>query len=320
MPRMGAVLPAAPDRQHGAAAYVDPEEAWRLYLAGLERFLQTRVQGQALALTRVAQTLQASELGLNAPSARPRASFLFLGPTGVGKTETAKAFTQYLFGAGTPLQTVFMNEYADLDRAPEFLARLEGAVVAQPEGGTLLFDEVEKAHVRFIDLLLSLLDEGLFTGQTGRRHAVTAFYVVMTSNLGSGDLANMENAPQATMERVALEAARDALRPELFARITDRVVFRPLSLEVQRVILETLLAEKLATLGEHFGRPLTVETGPVAAFLLRAAYSRAQGARHLRQEVERQMNLAALPWALRGEPPPQGRFRHDAARGVLVLD
>jgi ATP-dependent Clp protease ATP-binding subunit ClpA len=109
------------------------------------------------------------------------------------------------------------------------------------------------------------------------------------------------------------------LRPELFARIGERIVFRPLGLEVQKQILEELVARKLDLLGQYFARGLTVERGPVMAFLLRSAYSRAQGARLLRQEVERQFNHACLPWALRCLTPVEGRFVVDGAGGSLAL-
>jgi ATP-dependent Clp protease ATP-binding subunit ClpA len=297
----------------------DTDRQWRAHLSNLEFYLEQRIRGQRQAVRRVTQALQASALGLNAGSAGPRASFLFLGPTGVGKTETAKAFTEYLFGSRASLEMLFMNEYAAATRTPEFLSRLEVAIARNPRGATLVFDEIEKAHPQLIDLFLSLLDEGLFTTASGERLAVKPFYLVLTSNLGSGDLAKMESVPHATMERVALDVARQSLRPELFARITEHIVFRPLDLEVQKQIVDELIVRKMEGLSRYFGRRLTIARGPVAAFLLRLAYNKNQGARMLRQEVERQFNRACLPWALRNEVPPEGHFDYDPGRAGLLL-
>jgi ATP-dependent Clp protease ATP-binding subunit ClpA len=293
--------------------------AWRSYLAGLRDYLESGIAGQSGALTRISRAIQSAELGLNRTGSSAKASFLFLGPTGVGKTESAKRFTEYLFGARSAIELIFMNEYSSEYRFPEFLDRTEAAIRKYPQGTTLLFDEIEKAHPRLIDLFLSLLEEGVLTTQGGERLAVSQFYLVLTSNLGSGDLARIENAPYSMMERVALEVASQSLRPELFARITERIVFRPLTLEVQRGIIDRLIAEKLDILSQHFGKALTIDSGPVTAFILRSGYNRAQGARLLKQEVDRQFNIASLRWALNGQAPVEGKFFHEVATGSLVL-
>jgi ATP-dependent Clp protease ATP-binding subunit ClpA len=292
---------------------------WCSYLAGLTGYLESAIAGQSGAMTRISRAIQSAELGLNNTGSRAKASFLFLGPTGVGKTESAKRFTEYLFGGRSAIELIFMNEYSLEHRFAEFLDRAEAAIRKHPQGTTLLFDEIEKAHPRLIDLFLSLLEEGMLTTQGGERLAVTPFYLVLTSNLGSGDLARIENAPYSMLERVALEVASQSLRPELFARITERIVFRPLTLEVQRRIIESLIAEKLEILSEHFGKFLTIDPGPVAAFLLRSGYNRAQGARLLKQEVDRQFNIASLRWALSGQSPVEGKFFYDVTTGCLVL-
>ena len=297
----------------------NPETEWRYYLSGLATYLESRIAGQSVAIGRIARAIQAAELGLNDGGNRPRCSFLFLGPTGVGKTESAKCFTEYLFGGRAALEMVFMNEYASDLRLPEFLHRAEAAVRRNPEGATLLFDEIEKAHPQLIDVFLSLLEEGVLTTLSGDRITVANFYLVLTSNLGSGDLARMENASYSMMERVALEGASQALRPELFARITDRIVFRPLSLEVQKEIIEAFIEAKLSVLSKFFGMNLSVDFGPVTAFLLRVGYNKSQGARRLRQEVDRQFNAASLNWALGSKNPSEGKFYYDPSAGRLIL-
>jgi ATP-dependent Clp protease ATP-binding subunit ClpA len=316
---MSSNTPNVERRMLNVELHTDPEREWRFYLSGLPRYLESRIAGQSAAVGRIARAVQAAELGLNDGGSRPKCSFLFLGPTGVGKTESAKRLTEYLFGGRAALEIIFMNEYSSDTRLAEFLERTEAAILRNPEGATLLFDEIEKAHPRLIDIFLSLLEEGALTTVSGHRISVTRFYLVLTSNLGSGDLARMENAPYAMMERVALDGASQALRPELFGRITERIVFRPLALEVQREIIEALIDAKLNVLSKFFGMEMSVDTGPVSAFLLRAGYNRTQGARRLCQEVDRQFNLAALDCALNSTRPPQGKFYYESSAGRLVL-
>jgi ATP-dependent Clp protease ATP-binding subunit ClpA len=297
---------------------LDPEIQWRLYLSGLPGYVASRISGQAAAIGKMAQAIQAAELGLNDNGNRPKCSFLFLGPTGVGKTESAKCFTEYVFGSKASLEMIFMNEYSSESRLSEFLRRTEMAIRRSSEGATLLFDEIEKAHVQLIDVFLSLLEEGQLTTLSGNRLSVSKFYLVLTSNLGSGDLTKIENAPYAMMERVALDVASQSLRPELFARITERIVFRPLGLEVQKNIVEALIDAKLKVLSEYFGRQLAVDRGPVMAYLLRVGYNKSQGARRLRQEVDRQFNQAALNWALSYRMPGEGKFYYDSVAGLVL--
>jgi len=287
-------------------------------LSDLPGILEERILGQRLAVTRISRAVQAAELGLNDTGARPKGSFLLLGPTGVGKTESAKCFTEAI--TKETLEMIFMNEYSSDQRLAEFFSRTEMAIRRHPTGTTLLFDEIEKGHPRTIDVLLSLLEEGVLTTPSGERLKVSRFYVVLTSNLGSGDLAKMENAPYSTVERVALDVAAQSLRPELFARISERIVFRPLDLETQKLILYKLTRQKLELLSIFFGKALGIDGGPATAFLLRVGYSKAFGARMLRQEVDRQFNSASLPWALSRRSPERGVFRYDPAGGCLVLE
>ncbi len=298
---------------------LDPEIQWRLYLSGLPGYLDSRIRGQSAATGKIARAVQAAELGLNGSGNRPKCSFLFLGPTGVGKTESAKRFTEYLFGSKPSLEMIFMNEYSSESRLSEFLERTEAAIRRNCEGATLLFDEIEKAHVQLIDIFLSLLEEGQLTTISGDRLSVSKFYLILTSNLGSGDLVKMESAPFAMMERVAVDVASQSLRPELFARITERIVFRPLGLEVQKLIIEELINAKLKVLSEFFGKQLSLDRGPVMAFLLRVGYNKSQGARRLCQEVDRQFNLASLDWALSNKIPVEGKFYYDSTVGCLAL-
>src|ERR1700759_2154834 len=115
-------------------------------LADPPRILEERIIGQRFAIARISRAVQAAELGLNDTGVRPKGSFLLLGPTGVGKTESAKCFTEALFGSRETLEMIFMNEYASDQRLAEFFGHAEMAIRRHPKGTTLLFDEIEKGH------------------------------------------------------------------------------------------------------------------------------------------------------------------------------
>ena len=290
-------------------------------LARMGDYLQSQLFGQSQALGRFTARVQSEELNLNTrrnPNS-PRASFLFLGPTGVGKTETCKLSTGHVFGEGTQLETVYMNEYQRLDRLDALIGRIGEIAKRNPQGNFLLFDEIEKAHPSITDLFLSLLDEGIITLLDETRASLKNFYIVLTSNLGSGELAEMQSSAYATMERFALGVASENLKPELFARITEKIVFRPLAPEVQMRIVESVTRTKLDHLGRQLGCRLEIEPGPATAQLLKAGINRNQGARGLQNEIDKKLNAAVLPFAIKGETPARGVFVYDQATSSIVL-
>lgn len=296
------------------------------HLQNLEPYLRERVIGQDDAVTRVSRALEAAELGLNETGKRPRGGFLFMGPTGVGKTSLTKAFTEYLFGE-SKLAMLFCNELQLPDDAPELVRSIRQAVETHPQGTTLLFDEIEKMHRSLVDVLLSLLDEGQVTEPGGNRISVSRCYVVLTSNLGASRWGQMEQTAYATMQAFAYREARKALRPELFARLTETVVFRPLAQATQEAILRGLTQAKLlhltrrfeTLLGSRLAAPLAIEGRGVSAHLLRQGFTQMDGARSLRAEVDRQFNLAVRPWLFAGKAPPEGRFYADPKHDRLEL-
>ena len=299
----------------------DGTEPKRPPLAGLGDFLQSRLFGQENALRRFTARVQSEELNLNTrrnPNS-PRASFLFLGPTGVGKTETCKLSAKYLFGEDVQLEMLFMNEYQQLDRLDALIGRIGEAVRRNPTGNIMLFDEIEKAHPSISDLFLSLLDEGVITLLDETRASLKNFYIVLTSNLGSGELAEMQSSAYATMERFALGVASENLKPELFARITEKIVYRPLAPAVQMKIVETVTRKKLDHLEQQLGCRLEIEPGPATAQLLKAGINRNQGARFLQDEIDRKLNAAVLPFAIKGEKPARGLFVYDKPTSSIVL-
>jgi len=287
-------------------------------LQDLESYLKGRVIGQEDALSRVSRALQAAECDLNDRGPRPKGSFLFMGARGIGKTQTAKAFTEYLFG-DSGLTMLFMNEYQRADDVDELVAAIKRGVSTDSIGRTFLFDEIEKAHRGVIDVFISLLDEGQITDADGSRISVGDCYLVFTSNIGAARWGSMETTQYARMESFAFEQARKVLRPELFNRLTETIVFRPLSQKVQIDILKEMLGKKLAYLEPRLGkRPLSIDER-ANAHLLRKCFTQAEGARRLRQELDRQINLAALPWALEKRSPEEGRFYYEAKTDHLVL-
>src|ERR1700757_1591557 len=272
------------------------------HLQGLESYMKSRVIGQEDALSRVSRAIESAECNLNDRGPRPKGSFLFMGARGIGKTQTAKAFTEYLFG-DSGLTMLFMNEYQRADDVDDLVAAIKRGISSKSAGKTFLFDEIEKAHRGVIDVFISLLDEGQITDSDGARISVSNSYVVLTSNIGDARWGSMETTQYSRMESFAFEQARKVLRPELFNRLTETIVFRPLSQKVQIDILKEMLGKKLAHLESRLGkRPLSVDER-VKAHLLRRCFTQAEGARRLRQELDRQINLAALPWVLERRSP-----------------
>lgn len=263
-------------------------------LNGLEAHLRSVIRGQNHIIPRVASVLQRGELGFT-KSNRPRGSFLFLGPTGVGKTELTLAFSRYLFGAESVLR-FDMSEYQTQDRLAVLLGGklgeegTLGRAVKSLCKGTILFDESEKAHPRILDILLQILDAARITLATGETLDLSNFYIVLTSNLGAAEVMQIQHAPFATMERHVLSRASRTFRPELFARITEKLVFNRLTYDVQLEIAESMLAAELAFLAEK-GIHLTAAP-EVLPFLIQRGFHPHLGARPLRDVIEKHVRDA----------------------------
>ena len=300
-------------------AIIAKQDESQIDLPGLEKFLQAKIFGQEEAIRKVSEALLSAEFGLNETGSRPRGAFLFMGPTGVGKTETAKRFTEYLFDKAK-LEMFFMNEYQDSYKIADLIDRLQEGLRRNPNGTTLLFDEIEKAHPKIIDIFLSMLDEGKVTLDASNRLSVSGCYIVLTSNLGSRTFPEMENSKYQTLQDFALAEARKSLRPELVARLTETIVYRPLKQETQIQILSSLIFRKLVHLERVLKMPLQVEERSVQAHLLRVGFTTTGGARFIRQEVDRQLNRAVLPWLLQGRRAAQGTIRYDVKDAGLVLE
>jgi ATP-dependent Clp protease ATP-binding subunit ClpA len=284
-------------------------------IENLEAYLESKVIGQSMAVKRVSNGLKGALFGLNNTGPRPIARFLFMGPTGVGKTSITKAFSEFLFGPEN-LTMFFMNEMQSPLDVPLMAMRIKEAVNKHPEGTVFLFDEVEKACKQITDIFISLLDEGQITLSNGERISIANCITVMTSNIGSALWGRMKKSKYATMERTACEAAQEILRRELFMRITDVIVFKPLDHEAKINILELELKAKLNQISAQFP-DLKIDERPVKDHLLRKCFSQSGGARALQNELNRQINVALIPWVNKGASGR--RLSYESRLDMLVL-
>ena len=280
-------------------------------LNDLEAFLRGRIRGQDQVVPRISSVLRRGHLGLT-KSGRPRGSFLFLGPTGVGKTEITLAFTERLMGRDQ-LFRFDMSEYQTQESLTLLLGRNAsergtlGAVASKTQSGTLLFDEIEKAHPRVLDIFLQILDAARVTTASGDTLDLSGFYIVFTSNIGSAELMSLQHSSFATMERHVLTRAQQSLRPELYARITEKLVFNRLTYDIQLEIAALLLNEELTFLRAR-GHDLTAAS-EVLSFIVRQGFHPRLGARPMRDAVEKLVGDAVAVCILNG----------GSASGLLVI-
>ena len=295
-----------------------PETLSKLQL--LEAHLRERIRGQNHVLPRIVSVLQRGELGITKPE-RPKGSFLLLGPTGVGKTEVTLAFTSFLLSA----QHVFrfdMSEYQTQERLPLLLGSsasergMLAMVYERSRVGTLLFDEIEKAHPRVLDLSLQILDAARVTIATGETLDLSGYYVVFTSNIGSAELLNLQHSSPATLERHVLTRAQQSLRPEIYARITEKLVFHRLSYDHQLEIAQLMLSRELTFLRER-GYDLETDVS-VLPFLVRHGFHPKLGARPMRDAVEKFIGDAVATDVLT-EGKGSGRLMVDESANCLVV-
>jgi len=296
-------------------------------LTKLHHELGRRVIGQPEAVLAVADAVRRSRAGLQDPN-RPIGSFIFLGPTGVGKTETARALAEFLFDDEQAMVRIDMSEYME----KHAVARLIGAppgYVGYEEGGQLteavrrrpyavvLFDEIEKAHADVFNILLQILDDGRLTDSQGRTVDFRNTVIIMTSNVGSHAILESTGTEWATVETQVLQALRMHFRPEFLNRVDDTVVFHPLSEEHIGAIVELQLKRMDKLLAD---RKLTLELTPEArALLAREGYDPAFGARPLKRAIQRLVQNPLALAVLEGGFVEGDRIRAVPAGNVLTF-
>jgi ATP-dependent Clp protease ATP-binding subunit ClpB len=307
-------------------------EGERERLTKLDQELARRVVGQDEAVRAVANAVRRSRAGLQDPN-RPIGSFIFLGPTGVGKTETARALADFLFDDEHAMIRIDMSEYME----KHAVARLIGAppgYVGYEEGGQLteavrrrpysvvLFDEIEKAHPDVFNILLQILDDGRLTDSQGRTVDFRNTVIIMTSNVGSQYiLESFNNTDWALVESQVINELRRVFRPEFLNRVDDIIVFRPLREEQIEQIVDLQLARLRRLLAD---RKMTLEVTPAAKHVLATeGYDPAFGARPLKRAIQRLIQDPLAMMVLEGrfadgdqivvDAGPDGRLRFERA-------
>ncbi|MGD0680712.1 MAG: ATP-dependent chaperone ClpB [Terracidiphilus sp.] len=299
-------------------------------LVEMEQRLRERVIGQDAALTIVANAIRRSRAGLSDPR-RPIGSFIFLGPTGVGKTETARALAEFMFDDEQAMIRIDMSEYME----KHAVARLIGAppgYVGYDEGGQLteavrrrpyaviLFDEIEKAHPDVFNILLQVMDDGRLTDAKGRTVDFKNTVLIMTSNLGASmlitDALKSEHDFDMARESV-MRVLREHFRPEFLNRVDDIVIFRPLGAAQMSRILDLRLAEVSKLLEE---RQISLElTEPARQLILAAGSDAAYGARPLKRALQRMIQDPLAIKILNGEVVHGAHVRIDVDRKTNQL-
>ena len=277
-------------------------------LLHLEDTLHARVIGQSDAVTAISKAIRRARVGLKAPN-RPIGSFIFSGPTGVGKTELAKALAEAMFGSEDNMVRVDMSEFMEKHSTAKLIGSPPG-YVGYDDGGHLseiirkkpysviLFDEIEKAHPDIFNIMLQILDDGRLTDAKGRHVNFKNTVIIMTSNVGASMITTQgklgfttaENANKDKYEKLkdtVNEELKKAFRPEFLNRIDDIIVFNHLQKEEIRQIVDLMMKDLFKRLSE---RDLSIEvTDEVKDFLAKDGYSEAYGARPLRRLIQRKI-------------------------------
>ena len=303
-------------------------EGEREKLVHMEERLSQRVVGQGEAIRLVSNAVRRGRSGLSDPN-RPIGSFIFLGPTGVGKTELARALAEFLFDDEQAMIRIDMSEYME----KHTVARLIGApsgYVGYEEGGQLteavrrrpysviLFDEIEKAHQDVFNLMLQILDDGRLTDGHGRTVDFKNTVVIMTSNIGSQWIQEMSGEKEYDrMKEMVLESLRSHFRPEFLNRVDDIIIFHSLSLEHLKGIIEIQLAGLRKRLSE---RKLSITlTDNVKELLAKEGFDPTYGARPLKRAIQRVIQDPLALKLLAGEFGEGDTIAVDAVKGGMVF-
>ena len=297
-------------------------------LLKMEEIIGKRVIGQADAVTAVSKAVRRARAGLQDPN-RPLGSFLFLGPTGVGKTELTKALAGFLFDDDTAMVRIDMSEFMEKHAVSRLIGAPPG-YVGYDEGGVLteavrrrpyqvvLFDEVEKAHPDVFNVLLQVLDDGRLTDGQGRQVDFTNTLIILTSNLGSQYLASLDEGQDVSaVEPQVMEVVRGHFRPEFLNRLDEIILFHRLGQEHMAPIVELQVARVAALLKD---RKIMLDLSDAAKrWLGRVGYDPVYGARPLKRAVQRYLQDPLADKLLGGEVPDGAHVAIDEGDGGLTF-
>mmetsp|Transcript_1342 Transcript_1342/g.2144 ORF Transcript_1342/g.2144 Transcript_1342/m.2144 type:complete len:811 (+) Transcript_1342:278-2710(+) len=289
--------------------------------------LRERVVGQDEAIDVVSQAIQRSRAGLNDPS-KPIASLIFLGPTGVGKTELAKSLSEFMFDTEEALIRIDMSEYMEKHTVSRLLGAPPG-YVGYDEGGqltdavrrrpysVLLFDEMEKAHPDVFNVMLQMLDDGRLTDSKGRSVDFKNCVIIFTSNIGSQDIIDLEGQDEELMKTRVFNAMKENFKPEFLNRIDDTVIFNSLSKENLRgiVVLEVDKLEK--RLAERSIE--TIITEAALDTMTDLGFDPVYGARPLKRAIQRELETKVAKGILRGDFNDGDEIMIDSENGEIVI-
>ena len=317
-------------------------EAETARLLKMEETLSARVVGQEQAISTLSRAVRRARAGLKDPK-RPIGSFLFLGPTGVGKTELAKALAEFMFGTEDALVKIDMSEFMERHNTSRLVGAPPG-YVGFDDGGQLteairrrpysvvLLDEIEKAHSEVFNILLQILEDGQLTDAKGRRVDFRNVILIMTSNLGArqiqtpsslgfrsrgeGEAARAADEYTLISEKVD-EELKKAFRPEFLNRVDSRIVFRPLNQEEMRRIVDLLVKRVVAQLRTQ-GHDLLI-TDAAKDHLIKVGYDVSYGARPLRRTIQTLIEDPLAERLLKGEDPIGASYVVDLIDGAITI-
>ena len=308
-------------------------------LLKLEETLHNRVIGQADAVTSLAKSIRRARVGLKAPN-RPIGSFIFSGPTGVGKTELAKALAEAVFGSEDNMVRIDMSEYMEKHTTSKLIGSPPG-YVGYDDGGNMceiirkkpycvvLFDEIEKAHPDVFNIMLQILDDGRLTDSKGRHINFKNTIIIMTSNVGASMITNTQKLGFSVsgddkkdryekLKDTVNEELKKAFRPEFLNRVDDIIVFAHLSHEEIRQIVDLMLKDLFKRLSE---RELTIEvTDEAKDYLAKEGYSEAYGARPLRRVIQKKVEDVLAEEILSGNYKPNDKLKMDYRDDKIIIE
>jgi ATP-dependent Clp protease ATP-binding subunit ClpB len=299
-------------------------------LIRMEERLHLRVVGQTEAITAVANAIRRARAGLQDPN-RPLGSFIFLGPTGVGKTELARALAEFMFDDEQSMIRIDMSEYQERHTVSRLIGAPPGYVGYEESGqlteavrrrpySVVLFDEIEKAHPEVLNVMLQLLDDGRLTDGKGRTVDFKNTVVIMTSNIGSPFIAEtaIKGEPMTEgVKREVMDALRGHFRPEFINRVDDIIIFHPLTREQMRTIIDIQLRGLVKRLED---RKIHVElTDRAKDLIIEEGYDPTYGARPLKRTIQRRVLDPLAMQVLQGEFREGDRVRIDAVGGDLTF-